>query len=95
MFAVADGGGTSIPLLRMLIPSRSSAHTVHRKQKEEELFVLKWEKDFQNKEEKVARPIVFQKYTANSRRFRFISETVSASENYEVATLPFLKNKTP
>ena len=35
------GGGTSIPLLLMLIPSRSSAHTVHRKQEEEELFCAK------------------------------------------------------
>jgi hypothetical protein len=66
VFAVAGGGGTSIALLLMLIPSRSSAHTVHRKQEEEELLCAKvGERKFQNKEEKVATPIVFQKYTAN------------------------------
>jgi hypothetical protein len=42
VFAVAGGGGTSIALLLMLIPSRSSAHTVHRKQEEVNCFVLKW-----------------------------------------------------
>jgi hypothetical protein len=41
VFAVAGGGGTSIALLLMLIPSRSSAHTVHSKQDEEELFCAK------------------------------------------------------
>jgi len=61
-------------LTHPLIASPSKAHTVHRKQKEEELFVLKWEKDFQNKEEKVARPIVFQKVHCKLARFRFISE---------------------
>jgi hypothetical protein len=44
-------------------------------------------KKFQNKEEEVATPIVFQKYTANWA-IQIHIRTVPASENYEVATLP-------
>ena len=61
------GGQTRIALLLMLIPSRSSAHTVHRKQEEEELFCAKVGERTSKTSRKGSNPIVFQKYTANLR----------------------------
>src|SRR5580704_6114620 len=58
----------------MLIPSRSSAHTVHRKQEEVNCFVLKWEKEIPKQEGKGSNPHRLPKVHCKLARFRFISE---------------------
>jgi hypothetical protein len=73
----------------MLIASTSKAHTVHRKQKEEELFVLKWKKERRGPAGKVSKAPSSSKSTLQTGASQTHIRTVPASENCEVATLPF------